>query len=373
MKIALIVPGGVDRTGEYRVVPAILALIKRLARRHRVEVFALAQGRLREDWQLLGAQVHNVGMPFSQPRAFRAIVKEHRVAPFDVLQAVWSGSCGLIAVGVGRVLGIPAFVHVAGGELIAVDDIAYGGARTWHGRVRERLVLRAAAAVTGASAPVLAELERLGIPARRIAFGVDLEEWPQREPVRRPPSGTLRLIHVASLNPVKDQTMLLHAAATLAKGGTAFHVDIVGEDTLGGRIQQLAERVGIARKVTFHGFVPQRQLRPLFELAHVNVISSRHETGPLVLLEAAVAGVPTVGTAVGHIAEFAPHAAVAIPVGDAAGLAEAIRQLALDEERRLAIAHRAQQRALAEDADATAARFEDMYLAAIGGRERAVN
>src|SRR2546429_2362007 len=52
--------------------------------------------------------------------------------------------------------------------------------------------------------------------------------------------------------------------------------------------------------------------------------SSRHETGPLAMLEAAVAGVPTIGTAVGHIAEWAPHAAVSAPVGDSAGLAGAI-------------------------------------------------
>ncbi len=37
------------------------------------------------------------------------------------------------------------------------------------------------------------------------------------------------------------------------------------------------------------------------------IISSRHEAGPLAVLEAAVKGVPTVGTAVGHIAEWAPQ------------------------------------------------------------------
>lgn len=32
MRIALVVPGGVDQSGEYRVIPVLLALIGRLAR-----------------------------------------------------------------------------------------------------------------------------------------------------------------------------------------------------------------------------------------------------------------------------------------------------------------------------------------------------
>ena len=91
------------------------------------------------------------------------------------------------------------------------------------------------------------------------------------------------------------------------------------------------------------------------------VITSRHEAGPLVVLEAAIAGVPTVGTRVGHIADWAPDAAVAVAVGDAASLAREIIALLADESRRFAIAHEAQRRAIAVDADSTAAAFERIY------------
>lgn len=43
MKLALVVPGGVDRSGEFRVIPVLLALVERLARAHDVHVFALRQ------------------------------------------------------------------------------------------------------------------------------------------------------------------------------------------------------------------------------------------------------------------------------------------------------------------------------------------
>jgi glycosyltransferase involved in cell wall biosynthesis len=91
------------------------------------------------------------------------------------------------------------------------------------------------------------------------------------------------------------------------------------------------------------------------------VLSSRHETGPLAMLEAAVVGVPTVGTAVGHIAEWAPGATVAVPVGDGSALASAIGNLLRDEDLRLRIAREAQKRAIREDADYTARSFQAIY------------
>jgi glycosyltransferase involved in cell wall biosynthesis len=81
-----------------------------------------------------------------------------------------------------------------------------------------------------------------------------------------------------------------------------------------------------------------------------------------VVLEAAAVGVPTVGTAVGHIAEWAPSATLAVPVGNAQALADAIRRILDDEELRLRLATTAQCRAIGEDADYTALTFEALYL-----------
>jgi glycosyltransferase involved in cell wall biosynthesis len=79
------------------------------------------------------------------------------------------------------------------------------------------------------------------------------------------------------------------------------------------------------------------------------------------LLEAAVAGVPTVGTAVGHIVEWAPSAAMAVPIGNPERLADAIHTMLADEALRLRIARAAQCKALSEDADHTARTFEALY------------
>jgi len=95
------------------------------------------------------------------------------------------------------------------------------------------------------------------------------------------------------------------------------------------------------------------------------VVSSHHEADPMVMLEAAIAGVPTVGSSVGHIAEWAPDAAVAVPPGDPAALASAITALISDEPRRMAIARAAQRRALAMDADASAVAIDRVYSAMV--------
>jgi len=360
MKLALIVPGGVDRSGEYRVIPALLALIERLARTHEVHVFVLRQEAAAGRWELCGATIHNIGDGATRRRAVAAIRAEHRRAPFDLVQAIFSGSCGLLAVGVAKLLRLPSLVHIAGGELVAMPEIGYGGRQTWRGRWREALVLRGANIVTAASAPIIDSLRALGVQAQRVPLGVDLQVWPPLAPRRRG-EGRLRLIHVASLNRVKDQRTLLHALAILADAGLPFEIDIVGVDTLDGAIQRLAAQLGLQDHVRFLGFRTQRELRPLMAAADLLVMSSLHEAGPLVLLEAAVLGVPTVGTAVGHLVEWAPSAALAVPVGDAAGLADAIGRVLADEALRLRLAGEAQYRALHEDADATARAFEALY------------
>jgi glycosyltransferase involved in cell wall biosynthesis len=361
MRIAMVVPGGVDRSGEYRVIPALLALIERLSAHSDVQVIALSQENQPGAWELAGARIHNIGVPYTRVRALRAIHKMHRSSPFDVIHAIWSGNCGLVAAAAGRLLGIPSLVHVAGGELVSIPDIGYGGLQRWRGRLRESLVLRGASTVTAASEPVIEALAHLGVAAHRIPLGVDLKIWPTRDPIRRDADRPARLIHVASLNRVKDQFTLLRALAALLESGLKFEMDVIGEDTLNGEIQALASQLGLSERVRFQGFLTQRQLRPLLEAADLMVHSSRHEAGPLVVLEAAVAGVPTVGTMVGHIAEWAPDAAIAVPVGDWARLAAAIRHLLENEDLRMSIAREALKRAVLEDADHTAKRFHALY------------
>ena len=59
-----------------------------------------------------------------------------------------------------------------------------------------------------------------------------------------------------------------------------------------------------------------------------------------------------------------------MPVGDSRALAAGIQALYHDDARRLAMAHAAQQRALAEDAAFTAREFEQLFARLRGGSGR---
>ncbi len=363
----MVVPGGVDRSGEHRVIPCLLWLIERLAAVAEVHVFALHQEQRPSEYRLLGAVVHNIGGRARRARAVAAVVREHMRSPFDVLHAIWVDQ-GLVAAAAGRLLRRGLVLHVTGGDLAAVSDIHYGLVLTRRGRIKLAAAARLAARITVPSEFMRRAAEKLGIVATRLPLGVALDRWPPVPPKTRPAHEKARLLHVASLNRVKDQPTLLRAVRWLLQKGIALHLDVVGIDTLGGEIQRLALEWGLERHVTFHGFLPHRALRHLAERADLLLMSSRHEADPVVLLEAAVVGVPTVGTAVGHISDWSPEAAVAVPVGDWQALARETAAMLGDEVRRLRVAHAAQRHALCEDADWTAKRVLDLYEDLAGRR-----
>ena len=303
----MVVPGGVDRSGTERVIPILLAMIERVAAEHELHVFALRQEDSPAAWPLLGATVHNAGTRRPSLRALRDVLAEHRRAPFDVLHGVWV-SPGLVAGAAGRLLRRPVLLHLVGGDVAALPEIGYGLQRSRAGRLRLRAAARLASHVTANSGYAVKLAAERGIAAERVPYGVSVRDWPALAPRRR------------------------EAAA-----------------------------LGLGERVRFHGFMPQRALRPWMERADVLLVTSRHECGPMVAMEAALAGVPTVGTRVGLLAEWVPDAAVPVPTADPTALADAVAALLGEEDRRLRLADAAQRRALNDDADHAAGRVLDIY------------
>lgn len=351
------------------MIPSILWLIERLARHHDVQVVVPFQEPTPGSWPLLGATVHNVVARFWRVQAVQTLLHLHLVRPLDVVHAIWARKSGEVALWGGRMCGCPVVVHVMGGELVWMPDVPFGTKRPWH-RALVRHVIRRADQVTAASSPMVAAIRAVGVDATHVRLGVDLSVWRPTHPRPHPAGEPFRVVHVGSVTPVKDQATLVRAAAVLTRDGVDVRVDLVGEDTEHGSIQRLAAELGVSDRVTVHGFLTQEQAIPVVRAADVMAVTSRHEAGPIAMLEAAAVGVPTVGTPVGHVAEWAPAAAVAFPHGDAAALARAILELAADDDRRIALARRAQTAALAHDADWTAARFEAIYEDVVDRRAR---
>ncbi|GIW51532.1 MAG: hexosyltransferase [Gemmatimonadales bacterium] len=360
MRVAIIVPAGVDRSGEYRVIPAVMWIIERLARRHSVTVVTLRQEPRPSLWRSLGADIYNIG---SRPRRLRAVhllLSLHLRRPFDVFHAIWARGSGEVALAAARLCRRPVLVHIAGGELVWMPEIAFGSPRR-RARWLARLVLRQADRVTAASSPMMGLARKAGASPVRVTLGADLTVWQPEPPRPRNPERPARLVHVGSLTPVKDHETLLRAVAELKRQGRDVRADLIGEDALGGRVQRLAQELGVQEAVIFHGFLPQRRAVPIVRSADLMLVTSRYEAGPVALVEAAAVGVPTVGTAVGHVVDLAPRAAVAVPVGDWNRLAAEIGCLLDNDDRRLALAEEAQKWAVRENADWTCQRFEELY------------
>lgn len=192
-------------------------------------------------------------------------------------------------------------------------------------------------------------------------MGLDPQRFVPAELADGPP---WRLLRVATLNGVKDYPLLLRAFKDVVDFFPDTHLDVVGEDVLGGSMQALARELSLSDHVTFHGYQPTDRLPAFYARAHLHVVSSRHEASSVTTLEASLAGVPTVGTAVGHLADWsrlAPPAALTVEPGDPLALAAAIILLLRDPPRRRQLAVAARTWALTHDADSTADAFERLY------------
>jgi glycosyltransferase involved in cell wall biosynthesis len=362
MKIALVVPGGVDRSGTQRVIPVLLGLIERLVRAgDEVHVFALAQEPEPGEWQLLGATICNAGRAPRRLRSILSLWRKHRHNRFDAVHAFWAGAPAQVATAFGALSGTPVLVTLPGGDLTRLPAISYGAMLRRRSRIATKLVLSRASAILVPSESTAAQARSKGFRPITCPFGVALDRWPPAGPQRREGRAPLRLIHVASRNWVKNPFGLLDAMRQLADRGIAFHLTMIGEDTLGGEVERHCSSLALDEHVTFRGFVPNEELRSCFDDADLLVMNSLHEGGPIAMIEAAAAGVPTVGTDVGSIADWAPDAAVAVPLNDPPALADAIAALAADEDERLRLASAAYARAIARDADSYAAEVRSIY------------
>lgn len=371
MRIALVAAGGFDESGRDHVIPSLLWLVERLARQHDVVVYVLRYLQTPRSYSLLGARVRDLGRPrgiISQCRALRTAMKAD--GAFDLIHAYWAMPSGLVAGLVGRTLGVPLVVTCDSGEFAACSDIGYGQQSHWRGRLLVAAASRLATRVTVCSQYQRSLAATHGVRAALIPLGVDTTLFsPRPAQVDGPP---FRLLHVASLNRVKDQATLLRALRELRTRQIDVHLDIVGEDTLSGSSANLVRELGLGDCVTFQGFLASADLIPLYHQAHAFVLSSRHEAAGVVLLEAAACGVPVVGSAVGYLADWAPAAASAVAPASPEALADAVQALLTDRPRRESQAGLALEWARQHDADWTARAFDTLYHEVLAPRRHAL-
>ena len=155
-------------------------------------------------------------------------------------------------------------------------------------------------------------------------FGVDPEMFsppPARDPGRAFIIGSAN----RRLVPEKGVDLLLRAAADLPG---VWRLHIAGDGPALPDLRRLAAELGIAARVHFDGPLPSDQVATYLRNLDALVMTSREDPQPLVPLEAAAQGTPTVGFAVGGIAELGERGlALTVPFPDTVALARTIGEL----------------------------------------------
>jgi colanic acid/amylovoran biosynthesis glycosyltransferase len=178
-----------------------------------------------------------------------------------------------------------------------------------------RQVFDLATLILPRSQAIAENLADLGCPPEKIRVhrtGIPLDRFPfaQRYP---PEDGHWRLFQACRLIPKKGIDTTLRAFALFLKQYPEAKLTVAGEGPLAVPLQELAEDLHIASRVSFPGFVSQAKLRDLFYQSHLFLHPSvtgpdgDREGVPNAMLEAMASGLPVLATWHGGIPEAVQH------------------------------------------------------------------
>jgi D-inositol-3-phosphate glycosyltransferase len=207
-------------------------------------------------------------------------------------------------------------------------------------------------------------VQEYGVDPARIQIipcGVDTtlfrpqEAQQARQALALSPSAPL-VLFVGRLQPLKGLGTLLQAVHLVRQDYPTMQALIVGggvdEDDIHeaeelGRLRALVDRLDLGSQVAFIKAQPQELLPQYYAAADVFVMPSHYESFGMVVLEAMACGTPVVASRVGGLASTVVHeqTGLLVPVGDAAGFAEAIRRMLTSPTLRAMCGHESLQRA----------------------------
>jgi glycosyltransferase involved in cell wall biosynthesis len=175
-----------------------------------------------------------------------------------------------------------------------------------------------------------------------VRCGIEPSAMPQ--PVESP-DGTVRFICVGRLSSEKGHRGLLEAFAVVSARNPSARLDLVGDGPLRSEVEALAEQLGIAGAVNFHGALSEAETLAQIAAADILVLPSFMEGLPLVIMEAMALGKPVIASGVAGIPELVRSGAngILVPPSHWQALGDAMVMLAADVDlrRRLAVAAKA--------------------------------
>lgn len=306
----------------------------------------------------------------------RALVRELRRQPYDLVQAHWVVPNALIAAPVLR--GVPLAVGLHGSDVFLAEK---PGVRVWVGRA-----LKKTGVLTGCSPELVDRVCALGFPRERamvIPYGVDSAVFaPAPSPEGRRiwrgrlgiPEAAPMILSVGRMATKKGYQVLLARLDALMAGHPECHLVLAGA---GDRLEDWRRSAAsFAGRVHFPGAVYRDTLPDLYRAADLFVLPAIHDPQgnvdglPNVILEAMASGLPVVASGISGI-PLAVHDGVngrLVPEQDPDALLAALLELLADPARARVMGQAGRDQARRDLSwDAVAARYRAAYELAIGG------
>lgn len=182
----------------------------------------------------------------------------------------------------------------------------------------------------------LAEMFRangVGRDIRVLPYGHDLS-W-SRNIMQRPATGPLTVGYIGQIRPAKGLHVVADALSQL-DAALPLRVDVWGDVEQEPDYVRTLPALGADHPpLRFRGRFTRAQLADVFNEVDVLVVPSLwYENNPLVIAEAFAAGRPVIASQIGSLTETVTHGSngLLFAPGDARGLAECLRRLAVDRE-----------------------------------------
>jgi glycosyltransferase involved in cell wall biosynthesis len=245
---------------------------------------------------------------------------------FSVIHCQSSFPMGVTGILMGKLFRKKVIISFNGAELIWIKDIDYGFLKHKNSSTITRWVIKKADTVIALSEFHSGEIKKNLIFDREIKViprGIDLNKFPFKPKEK---SNELVLICVGYLHPVKNPIMMLEVFEKLIEKTECTLIHI-GEDHMGGEIQNLAKSKGLDEKITFKGSIPNEELFQYYHEADFLIHTSWVETQGIVFCEAMACGVPCVATHTGLFADLQNIVCKTVEQKDAIAMAETIYQL----------------------------------------------
>lgn len=287
----------------------------------------VADGLRDRGWSVRAVEL-DPGFPFPTPGALR-----HAAAAFDsiddgatvIVDGLALSVLADVAERAASRLTIVALIH-----LPLAWDIGLGAAAPTFADGEARALACASLIVTTGQ-PTVHMLSRYNLPRERV---VVIEPGTDRKPLSGGSTGDpVRLLCVATLNPLKGHELLLGALAALSD--VPWRLLCAGNltrdpDTVT-RVRRLIEGSRLGDRITLAGELDEDRLDREFAQSDLFVLATRQETYGMAVAEALAHGVPVISTATGAIPQLVGRdAGIVVPPGDERALTVALQRVLTD-------------------------------------------